>query len=348
MKFSIITLSLFSILLFSCGTSNKYIADDIYVLKPSELPIGESSADETSYAAFKQRKDGPIKNDNQVYVDQYYASAYRNCLAQPFWFSGCGCSYATWTQRSPYSSQYGAMTQGYYQGYGYGYGYNPYYSPYYSPYGYYSSFGGMYGSAYYSSYYSPYGNGYGGYGYGGNNYGYGGNSSTNHGSNFHNGPRGSASGYSNPNGRASHAGPVKSSVNNNNTANSHNSTSMGIKSPPVRRAISTINTTPTTRNYNQSTVTRNPNATISRNPNTNSNTGRTYQKPNAPVRTAPNVIRTTTPNSGQRSTTGGTVQRSGNYNQGSGNSNSGATKSSGGNSTPRTNTNTNTNTGRRP
>lgn len=331
MKFSILFFSVFSLLLFSCGTSNKYIADDIYVLKPSDLPIGESSADETSYAAFKQRKDGSTRTDRQLYADQYYSMNYRNCLSQPFWYNGCGCSYATWTQHSPYSSQYGAMN--------FGYGYNPYNNFYYGVpmAGMYYGFGNMYygapygyGNMYYGNNYYGYGNGYGGYGYGGNYY-------SNHGSNYHNGPRGSVSGYSNPNGRATVAGPVKSVVNNNSTSG-QSASSMSTKSTPVRKPISSINTTPITRNNTSNQI-------VSR--NTSSKPQRTYQRSNTPNtnRTyTPSVSRTsgTTPN--QRSHSESTIQRSGSYNQGTTNNGGGTTRSTGNTSTPRTNTNT----GRRP
>lgn len=369
MKFSIFTLSLLSILLFSCGTSNKYIADDIYVLKPSDLPIGESSADETSYAAFKKRKDGPTRSDQQLYADQFYSNNYNYCLAQPFWYEGCGCSYATWSQRSRYSNYNLAMNQGYY--------YNPYYGSYYmippgsyvfyhnidgyyGGYGFgYNHYGGymhsnMYGYNNPYAYYNGYGNynGYGYYnGYGGNGYyngygGYGGSSSNNHVNNFHNGPRGTSSGYSNPNGRQAHSGPVKTVVNNSNSSGNYSKSTLRTSSETVRKPIETINTVPNVSQRSGGTITREGNVTNER----------TYQRSNEA--TSPNVTRqpsmtrepsvirdpavtrdpaTRTPNAPiQRQSTSEPIQRS--------NQNNGATRSPENNSTPRTNTNT----GRRP
>ncbi len=369
MKFSILTLSLLSVLLFSCGTSNKYIADDIYVLKPSDLPIGESSADETSYAAFKKRKDGPTRNDQQLYADQFYSNSYRSCLSEPFWYEGCGCSYATWAQRSRYSNYNMAMNQGYYynpyygyfymvpagsyslyhniDGYygGYGFGYNHYNGyihsnmyGYNNPYGYYNGYG------YNSGYGYGYNNGYGYYnGYGG----YGGNSSPNTVNNFHNGARGTSSGYSNPNGRQATNGPTKSVVNNGNSGGTYSHSSTATNSQTVRRSISTIDnvpSSPTTKQGNAGTTTRDAGVTQ----------GRTYQRSseatNPNVTRQPSVTRdpaTRSPNTSpvQRQSTNEPVQRSGNFEQRS-NQNNGATRSPENNSAPRTNTNTNT--GRRP
>lgn len=343
MKFALFTVLL---LLVSCGTSHKYIADDIYVLKPSELSIGESSADETSYSAFKKRKEGSARNEQQMYTNQYFMASYRNCLSQPFWYNGCGCSYAFWAQNSPYSVHYGSMSFGHYQGLGYGYNYGPYGSfyttAYYSP-----DFGVYYGTPYYNpyngAYYNPYGYSYGysafgGYGYGGNWY-YG-NNTSNHGLNHSNGPRGSAAGFSNPNGRQAHAGPVKSGVVSQ-PVNSHASNATSAKSAPVRKPISAINTTPVSRpTSTNGTITRNS-GTVSRNP---SNTqGRTYEKSTAaPTRTyTPPVTRSSSPSNGHNSS--GTVTRSGTPNS-AGNSSSGTTRSSGSSSSPRSNSTQ----GRRP
>lgn len=340
MKFYLYSISALVLVMYSCGTSNKYFADDVYVLKPNELPIGESSADETSYAAFKKRKDGPVQSERQMYADQYFQSSYRNCLAQPFWFNGCGCSYATWTQHSPYSPYYGSIMYGPYQGFGYGFGSHNYmYSAvYYSP-----DFGMFIGSPFYNpyngTYYSPYGYGYGLSGYGG--YGYGGNGyySNNHNSNYFNGPRGSAAGFSNPNGRQSYAGPIKSGKVNS-SGNGHSASSMNKQSAPVHRPISTINTTPNYRTTTTSTVQRNSGTTSQ---SSSTPQGRTYQKASTPpTRTyTPSVTRTPSSTPAQRQNSGQTIQRSGSSNSGS---SGGATRSSGGNSTPRSTPNT----GRRP
>lgn len=207
---------LFSVLvLTSCGTSQKFMADDIYVMKPNALPLGESSADETSYTAFKQRKEGRGVTQ-QVYANQASQNRIIQCYRQPYWTRDCGCSYTQWMYGSPFSSMnqpafgmyhpYGSWGHpGFSMSMNYGYniygGYNNFYSPYYSPY-----YNPYYG---YNSWNNPY---YGynyGYGFGGNSNSWNGNSGTQYQANHHNGPRGSSSGYVNPEGR-SYAGTVKS------------------------------------------------------------------------------------------------------------------------------------------
>lgn len=218
----ILPIAAFALLISSCGTSNKYMADDIYVLKPSELAVGESSADETTYSAFKKRKQGDV-TDRQLYADQQLQSRYAACLNQFVWQPNCGCTYTQWVNFSPYSysmmnnrfgmNQFGMGGLGIYA-YNNNFGMSPHMYMYgngqYGMYGHY----GMYGNPYwnnngyygygnmYNNYYgwgNMYGNGfgygYGGYGYGGNN---GGQSTA---SNVFRGPRGSSTGFANPGGR---------------------------------------------------------------------------------------------------------------------------------------------------
>ena len=56
MKFLIPSLAVTGLLITSCATTESFVNDDVYSVKPSELPIGESTSDETSYASFKSRK----------------------------------------------------------------------------------------------------------------------------------------------------------------------------------------------------------------------------------------------------------------------------------------------------
>lgn len=233
----ILPIAAFALVISSCGTSNKYMADDIYVLKPSELAVGESSADETTYSAFKKRKQGNV-SDRQMYAEQQSLLQYQQCLEMFSWRPNCGCTYTQWVNHSPYSysaffmrtrtlqpyfvSGFGMSM--YHNGYGmsphmamYGTGQYGYHGMYGNPYlnngfyGYggmyndYYGWGNMYGNGFGYGWGNMYGNGWGGYGYGGNS---GGQSTA---SNVHRGPRGSGTGFANPGGRNySGAGTVKS------------------------------------------------------------------------------------------------------------------------------------------
>lgn len=222
MKYLVPSLAIFGLIVTSCATTKSFDTDDVYSVRPSELPIGESTADEVSYASYKTRKEGKA-NDRMTYSDDRALVNRQNCLDQWRWYNGCGCSYSEWSRFSIYSpynqSRYrfgssigysngmsGAhgmsfgMSYGYtnpyyrYPSYGGVYGYNPYggygYNPYdgYGPYG---GYGYGYGYSPYGNYgpygvygYSPYGyNPYGNYGYNPYGYGYGGN--TNGWSNSH-------------------------------------------------------------------------------------------------------------------------------------------------------------------
>ncbi len=233
MKLLVPSIVLAGLVITSCATSKSFVNDDIYSVKPSELPIGESTADETSYASFKSRKQGNT-NDRMTYADEMALQNRQNCLNQWRWYDGCGCSYSEWLRSSRYSPQntihaslywgrpmfttfYGhpySYMGGYHYGVGY-WGYNHIYMyPYNRPYGgwYGSGMGfGMgfppydyYGYGYYGGFgsyygfggypYGYYGYGYGGYGYGGNMNGWSNTGNTgSSSSNVYRGPRGTVS-----------------------------------------------------------------------------------------------------------------------------------------------------------
>lgn len=158
----------------SCASISNVPDDDVYVVKSAAIPTNESLSDETSYAAFKYKKD---RNNNAVdYEDDFFNPSFANPRMRfnmrmgynPFMYSPFGYS--------PYG----------YSPYGYGMGYSPYlHHPYGSPMIYvpgigwtYSSM--MYGFNNYGGFYDPYFNGYHmNYGYGmgygiGAGFGYGG------------------------------------------------------------------------------------------------------------------------------------------------------------------------------
>lgn len=292
------------VVLSSCASSNKFMSDDIYVLKPNAMPLGESSADETSYVAFKQRQEGRNVS-KQVYANQFDQNRITQCYRQPFWTRDCGCSYAQWMYGSPYSS----MNQpafGMYQPYsswghpsyvmsaGNGFqmysGYSNYYNPYYG----------------YSSWNYPYmyGNYYNGYGWGGNSNGWNGNSNNswnNNGyqyqANHHSGPRGSSSGFVNPNGR-NYGGTLKSkTINSPNSTNNKGtvvSTNGRVESKPIE-------TIPVSRSVERQTV-------QAGNRGSSSSTERTYTSPSQVDRQVSTpVSRTNSTESTGRSNGSGTV-----------------------------------------
>lgn len=217
MKFSIYfsTFASISLLLTSCYSSKMLVDDDVYVVKNSELPVGESLTDETSYATYKYRQNNDMVSDDYYYDQRNYLYN-NNCYDNFYWNNGCGCSYYAWNMyNSPYYSPFGFGQPSLYYGHGFYYAfgnmvYDPFtgmyfYNPYYNPYVY---GGGMYNPYYPGGYYGYY-NTYGG-GYGGGYY--------NHQNpivqyNHHQGPRGSLSGFSNTAGRTS-PGVLKMSVQN--------------------------------------------------------------------------------------------------------------------------------------
>jgi len=204
-------LSLFTILtgiLSSCYSNRMLVDDDVYVMKNSELPVGESLTDETNYSTFKYKKDRGV-TANSYYYDPYNIAAMNNCDCNPFYFTPFDCG---WGTRNYGNSGLNDM----YFGYGY---FNAFGHYYYGP-GYMNYSANQYG--YYGNMYSPYYNPYGGFYFGngynspyfyGNSYQYGSNANVfNNGSNgssgstgliynSHSGPRGSLSGYTNSGSR---------------------------------------------------------------------------------------------------------------------------------------------------
>lgn len=182
------------------------VDDDVYIVKNSELPVGESLTDETSYSTYQYRKNSDMVSDDYYFDDRNYLYT-NNCYDNFYWNRGCGCSYYAWNMyNAPYYSPYGFGTPSLYYGHGFynafgNYVYDPFsgmylYNPYYDPYGYYGS---IYNPYYYGS----------GYNYGGP-YGYN-QPTVNY--NHHSGPRGSLSGFSNTSGRTS-PGTLKMSTQN--------------------------------------------------------------------------------------------------------------------------------------
>lgn len=174
----------------SCASISNVPDDDVYVVKSAAIPADESLSDETSYAAFKYKKD---RNTNQVdYEDDFFNPSFANQRSRfsmrvgynPFMYSPFGYS--------PYGySPYG------FSPYGYGMGFNPHFNnPYGSPLIFVPGVGWTYASMMhgfnnYGGFYDPYFNGYHmGYGYGmgygiGAGFGYGGFGMNPYGSGFY-------------------------------------------------------------------------------------------------------------------------------------------------------------------
>lgn len=87
MKFLIPSLAVTGLLITSCATTESFVNDDVYSVRPSELPIGESTSDETSYASFKSRKTGNT-NDRMTYADEVALANRQNCLGCRLFFRG--------------------------------------------------------------------------------------------------------------------------------------------------------------------------------------------------------------------------------------------------------------------
>ncbi len=191
--------------LIAIGTSSCYSPqfmadDDVYVVKESALPVGESLNDPTSYSAFRNNK-----NNRSI------SSTYYNDLNN----FPIGSNY--------FSSSYWLLGMGFYNPYFRNYAFGiPYCSPYMfggcSPVYMIDPFGSMYGFYPISNYPMYYGGNY----FFGNNYGYFNNynpygtglhnyagSTTAY--NFHSGPRGTLSGVANPGGRSTSSVVLKSS-----------------------------------------------------------------------------------------------------------------------------------------
>ena len=161
------------------------VDDDVYMLKSNKLPVGESLNDETSYAAFRNKRNS---NENTTrYEDEQWR------MRRDF-HNSFGWSYGL-SMFQPYPFGYYPNCHGV-SSYFYPYSYNPC-NPYFA----YDPFGSPFGySPYYNSYgYNPYG--YNPYGYGNSNYGNNYNPTPTVLTNHHTGPRGTIGGFGNPSGR---------------------------------------------------------------------------------------------------------------------------------------------------
>ncbi len=188
------------ILMTSCVSNQNLWTDDVYHMRTAELPEGESLADETGYASFKERMESSSEPVENTYYEtaqypQYYG--FYNSYDPVFWGTYPLNYYPSTTlffgQGIPGFNQdlswYGSYGYPYYSSYS---NYDPFYSIYgYNPYYGFGNFnqgfgffnnglGFNYNSGYYSSNYSN-----------GNGSGNSGNT------NYHEGPRGSLAGYSN-------------------------------------------------------------------------------------------------------------------------------------------------------
>jgi len=147
---NLITISIFglsSLMLNSCASISNTPDDDVYVVKSSQIPVGESLDDETNYGAYKYKKD---RNNNIV---SYSAGGGMNNF-NPLFLGGMGY-HPNQFGYNPYQ-MYGS-NWAYYPGYGWSY-INPYFgNPFFGGYGNY------YNQGYYSSFYNNhyYGNNYG-------------------------------------------------------------------------------------------------------------------------------------------------------------------------------------------
>ena len=217
---NLITISIFalsSLLLNSCASISNTTDDDVYVVKSSQIPVGESLDDETNYGAYKYKKD---RNNNNV---SYSAGGGMNNF-NPLFVGGMGY-HPNQFGYNPYQ-MYGS-NWAYYPGYGWSY-INPYFgNPFFGGYGNY------YNQGYYSSFYN---NHYYGNSYGWNNNNWNNNNYSNNGGGFgssntnhHSGPRGSSGGGGVVT-RSNIAGTLKST---NSTFSSTNSSGSGVIVKPV-------------------------------------------------------------------------------------------------------------------
>lgn len=313
---SFLILSTCTLILSSCATSEYYMADDVYVVKPSDLPIGESTADETTYAAFKQRQIGE-SNDRQLYGDvtrNRFDNSFNNfgnnygfflfSSQFPYGRQGLWMDYNYWNYQSMPGLYYG-WNNGVWNGNSFGYNYPGYWHQSYN--NNWCQQGG-------------YGNGFGfGNGFGGNN---------NNGTftqNTYYGPRGSNSGYSNPNGRTT-TGKLKSGTySSGNTAHPANYNRTRNSENLEKRPVSSIN-------QNMAYRTNNPNGSRTNSSVNSSNSSRTYENADVSKRPRPTVYSnsTTRESTNTNGNTGRpTINSGSDYNRNSGTINSGSRGSSG-------------------
>jgi hypothetical protein len=182
--FPISIFAISTLILNSCVSISNTPDDDVYVVKSSQIPVGESLDDETNYSAYKYKKD---RNNNNI---TYNAGGGMNNF-DPFFMQGIGYRPQPFGY-NPYQ-MYGS-NWAYYPGYGWSY-MNPYFgNPFYGGYGNYYNY---YNHGYYSSFYNN--------NYYGNNYGWNNNGWNNNNNNWNNNNNnGGGSGGSNP---YHHSGP---------------------------------------------------------------------------------------------------------------------------------------------
>lgn len=133
-KHIIPSLAAVSLLFTGCMTSEKWVDDDVYVLKTVEIPTGTDISDETDYNAFVYNRRN---NDRRI---DYYSTFY--FTTRPIWMHPHYTMYGFYNRPFGYGGYY--SYGGYYDPFGYGYIYDPYWgyintynSPYYyNPYGY--------------------------------------------------------------------------------------------------------------------------------------------------------------------------------------------------------------------
>jgi hypothetical protein len=190
---------LLSISLTSCYSTKLLVDDDVYVMKSSELPVGESLTDETNYATYK------FKQERGVTSSSYYYDPYKYFAGYNGYYSNSNLMYSWRWGFNTYHPTFSAYNHSLYYGNGFYNAFGPLvYDPFtntYLNYGY--NYYGYYGN-YNSPFYNPYGSYYG---YG-NPYIQTNNFPTSSIYNYHSGPRGSSTGLVNPGNRTS-AGILK-------------------------------------------------------------------------------------------------------------------------------------------
>ena len=190
-----------SLLISSCYSPKFMVDDDVYLVKNSALPVGESLTDESTYASYRNSREADGVS-RYYYDDDFFFWRQRRPFSGSHWFLSTGY-YNPYFMTHPYGS-FSHFGTPYFSPYMFG-GINPIYmvDPFGSPYGFYPT---AYNFAYMGGMYSPYYGGFYGNPYGGFNNG--GNYTANY--NHHSGPRGTLSGFGNPNSRSSGGSVIKS------------------------------------------------------------------------------------------------------------------------------------------
>lgn len=193
-RVSLFKISMFGLILSSCVSNENIWTDDLYHMRSSELPEGESLTDETGYANFKERIE--TEEINTYYEAQQNASSigFYSSYDPIFWGMYPMNYYPATTLFFGQGIPGFNNDMSWYGSYGYPF-YSSYnnYDPFYNVYGYNPYFG--YGD--FNQGYGYFNNGWGANNYYGNN-NLNGNASSGSGyQNYHEGPRGTIAGYSN-------------------------------------------------------------------------------------------------------------------------------------------------------